>query len=188
MRRFVGSLAPEGQQSRLDDILSSALEAMGGYVRGVALNGVIIGVLTYAGMLVIGVDYALVLGLLAGVLEMVPVIGPIVAAVPMVAVALLHSPTQALVALIYVTVLQQAEANLLVPFIMRSQTKVSPLLVIVALVAGSAVGGVLGALVAIPLAAGLRVIVREAVAPAVRGWAGAPPKAPTGTGDERAGG
>jgi len=83
-------------------------------------------------------------------------------------VALLESPVQGLVALIFLFVLQQFESLVLRPNIMHTQTAVSPLLVILAIIAGSTLGGLLGVIVAIPLAAGLRIVVKEVIAPAVR--------------------
>ena len=141
---------------------------MGGYFRGALINGLIIGILTSLGMFVIGVNYALVLGLIAGTLEFIPVIGPIIGAVPMVLIALLQSPAKALIALVFAIALHQLESGILVPNIMRTQTSISPLLVLLALTAGLSIGGVFGALVAIPLTAALRVLIIELVFPAIR--------------------
>ena len=154
-------------------LLGGIGSAMGGYIRGAALNGLILGALFYLGLLVIGVPYALTLALLACVLEILPILGPIIAGAVMVAVALLQSPTMALIVLGFVITLQQLETHILVPNIMRSQTDVPPVFAVFALFAGGTVGGLLGALVAIPLAAALRVIALQVVAPAVRRRTGA---------------
>jgi putative heme transporter len=175
LSRFVLSLFPESQRHRANTVLNEMLQAMGGYVRGVALGGLAVGFITYIGLSIIGVQYALVLSLFAGLMEFAPVIGPIIAAMPMLAIALLASPAQFLAVLVFVIVLQQIESALLTPNIMKSQTEVSPLLVILALLAGHTVGGLMGALVAIPLAAAGRVLVTRVIAPAVRRWTGAEP-------------
>lgn len=172
-RQFALSLFPAGRRERVDDVLAEMSEAMGGYIRGVAINSFIVGVLTYIGLALIGVNFALVLAILAGVLEIIPFVGPAIAGIIIVAVALLQSPTTALITLVFVVILQQIESNILVPNIMRSQTEISPLLTILALVAGHSVGGLLGALVAIPLVAALRVFMHEVVTPAIRRWTGA---------------
>lgn len=119
-------------------------------------------------MRVIGVQYPLVLALISASSEPIPVIGPIIGAVPALAVALLDSPTQALIVLAFKVGLQQFEGQLLAPNIMRRQTDVPQLLVLFALLAGTAVGGLLGALVAIPLAGALKVVVMRIIAPALR--------------------
>lgn len=171
--RFALSLFPEEQRPRAGRVLDAMGQTMGGYVRATAINGVIIGVMTYVGLLVIGVEYMLVLAVLSGLGEFLPVIGPIVAATPAIAVALLDSPQQAVIVTIFFILLQQLESNLLVPFIMRSQAGVPPLLSLFALLGGSTLGGILGALIAIPIAGALRVLVVRVFAPAEREWSGA---------------
>ena len=173
LRNFILSLFPESHSIRLEFILNKMINEMGGYLRGAIINGLIIGGMTGLGLFVIGVNYALVLGLIAGTLEFIPVIGPIVGAVPMVGVALLQSPTKAIVALAYAILLHQVESNILVPNIMRTQTEISPLLVLLALSGGLTIGGIFGALIAIPLTAALRVVFVEQVFPAIRRRTGA---------------
>ena len=173
LRRFVLSLVPEQRHARVEAVLGEVGGSVGGYVRGQAIDALAVGVATYVGLLVIGIDYPLVLALIAGLAELVPVVGPIVSAVPAVAVALLDSPGQALVVLAFFVVLQQVESNILVPHTMDKQADVPPLLALVALFAGAGVGGLLGALVAIPLAGALKVLVLRVAAPALRQWSGA---------------
>lgn len=168
IRRFGLSLFPRPQRQRVWDVATEMLEAAGGFVRGLALNILIIGIVTYIGLSIIGVDYALVLGIISGLLEVIPVVGPLIAAVPAIAIALLDSPTTALITALFLFVVQQFEGNILTPNIMHSQANVSPLLVLIAVFAGSAVGGVVGTLVAIPLAAALRVFVVRVIVPAIR--------------------
>lgn len=168
LNHFVLSLFSDERRGRADEVLSSMGQAMGGYVRGIMIDAVIVAILTYVGLQLIGIRFALVLAILTGILEIIPFIGPIIAGAIMVLVALLQSATSALIVLIFVVVLQQIENHVLVPNIMRSQTDVSPLLVVIALFAGAAIGGLLGALVAVPLAAALRVFVREVLAPTIR--------------------
>lgn len=170
---FTLSLLPQTQRSYVQGVIHDMSKAMGGYVRGAFLSGVAVGLLTYLGLLLIEVPYPLVLALIAGVLEIVPILGPIVTGVLVIGVALTQSPEQALFALGFSIVLQQVEGNIIFPNLMSRETEMSPLLSIVAFLAGSAVGGLLGALVAIPLAAAGRVFVVEVVAPLVRRWSGA---------------
>lgn len=176
MQDFLLSLFPDDRRDRIHEVMTAMGQAMGGYFRGVVINGVIVGIITFIGLLIIGIDFALVYGALAGILELIPIAGPIVATIIIVGLTLLESPGQALAALIFMVVLQQVENNVLVPLIMRSQTEVSPLLTILAIFAGGAVGGLLGALIAIPIAAALRVLVREVIAPAIRRQTGAEPR------------
>lgn len=173
LQRFALSLFPEHRHHKTARVLETMGQAMGGYVRGAAINALVMGALAWIGLSLIGVDYALVLGVLTMLGEPVPIIGPIIVAVPVVAVAFLQSPSLALFALLLYFVLQQIEGQLLTPLIMRRQTDVPQTLVIFAVVAGGAIGGLLGVLVSIPLAAALRVFALEVVVPVVRRWTGA---------------
>jgi predicted PurR-regulated permease PerM len=175
MRRFALSLFPEERRDRVDHVLNSMAQAMGGFIRGAVITAIIIGTVTSIALSIIGIPFPLVLGMIAGVLELLPYVGPIIASIPMLILALLQSPTQALIVLVFFIILQQIESNILVPNIMKTQTEISPLMSIAAIVAGVSLGGLLGALVAIPIAAALRVFVREVAAPMVRRQTGAPP-------------
>ena len=172
LSRFVLSLFPAEHRQRTNAVLDAMGQTMGGYVRATAINGLIIAVMTYAGLFVIGVEYLLILAVLSGLGEFLPVVGPILAAIPAIAIALLDSPQQAIVVTVFFIALQQLESNLLVPFIMRQQADVPPLLSLFALISGSALGGVLGTLIAIPLAGALRILVLRVLAPAGREWSG----------------
>lgn len=175
IQAFILSLFPEERRERVNEVGVAMAQAMGGYFRAVVINGVIVGFLTFLGLLILGVDFALTFGAVAGILELIPFAGPIVATLIVFGLTLLQSPGLALATLVFMIVLQQVENNILVPFIMRSQTEISPLLTILALFAGGAIGGLLGALVAIPITAALRVLVREVLAPAIRRRTGAEP-------------
>jgi predicted PurR-regulated permease PerM len=135
----------------------------------------IIATLYFIGLTIFGIPFALALALFAGLMEFIPVIGPTLAAIPMVALALAESPTRALIVLAFVLAMQQFESNVIMPNVVRSQTEVSPLLALLSLFAGVSLGGLLGALVAIPLAAAARVFFVQVIAPGIRRWTGAAP-------------
>jgi predicted PurR-regulated permease PerM len=174
LHRFVISLFPEHRRPGAEDVLDSMGTAVGGYVRGTAIDAVIVAALVFAGLSIIGVEYALVLAILAGLGEFVPIVGPFVAGAPAVLIALLDSPVQALIVLAFYVVLQQIEANFLLPIIMNSQAHVPPLLVLFSIFVGGSLAGILGALIAIPFAGAARVFVLRVIAPAIRSWSGAP--------------
>jgi predicted PurR-regulated permease PerM len=138
------------------------------FLRGQLLLGVVIALVTTAGCIALGIQYAPVLGLLAGLLEVVPSIGPTIAAVPAILLALLQENTlfgmsnfwyAVLVAGMYI-VIQQLENNLIVPRIMGRSLNLHPVLVLIAVVVGGSLGGVLGILLAAPTLATMRVIGR----------------------------
>src|SRR4029078_4500868 len=105
--------------------------------------------------------YALVLAILAGLFEIVPLVGPWLGAIPAILVALTQDARSAFVVAVYILVIQLIEGNVLVPRVMERSVGISPLIVIVGILVGAALGGVPGALVAVPLAAALQVILRH---------------------------
>lgn len=181
LKRFFVSLFPSEQREEVSDITGKVGQAMGGYIRGVVIDGVIIGALMYIGLLLIGVNYALVLAVLGGLLELIPFVGPLITAIPITLTALLQSPTKALIAAAFLLALQQLEGHIITPNVLHSQTQISPLLVLVALFIGGSIGGLLGALLAVPLAAAARVLIVEVLAPALRNVTGADDKPPAET-------
>lgn len=170
---FAMSLFPEENRRRAANVLHDMGRTMGGYVRGTVIDGIIIAILAYIGLSVIGVQYVLVLAVIQGFGELIPVVGPVVAAVPSVLVALTDSFQQALIVAGFILVLQQFESYVLLPMIMRSQADVPPLLSLIAIASGAALGGLLGAIIAIPIAGALQIMVVRLAAPAERDWAGA---------------
>ena len=172
LRRFTLSLFPEEKRLWVDSVMDEMGATMGGYVRGTLIDGVIIGVLTYIGLMIIGVQYVLLLAILSGLGELIPVVGPILAAVPAIFVGFIESPQQAGIVLLFFLVLQQTESNLLVPLIMRNQADIPPLLSLIAVVTGAALGGFLTAILAIPIFGALRILIVRVVAPAERDWTG----------------
>lgn len=173
LRRFTLSLFPAGQRDHVAGVLREMSEAMGGYVRATVLDALIVAGITYLFLLLMGVKYPLVLAVVTFFGEFVPLIGPTIAEIPAVGLGLLLSPVKALVVLVFYVLLQQIDGNVILPLILRAQSNMSPLLITASVFAGAWVAGIIGALVAIPLAGALQVIVVRVAAPAVRRWSGA---------------
>jgi len=148
---------------------------MGGYVRGAVINAVIMGVLAWLGLSVIGVPFAVVLGALTMLGELVPILGSVIVGTIVTLIALTRSLQLALGAAALFTALVQIEGHLLTPNIMRRQTNVPQTLVLFAIVVGGGAGGLLGVIVSVPIAAAVRVLVLEVVAPWERRLARAEP-------------
>jgi predicted PurR-regulated permease PerM len=124
---------------------------LGGWVRAELLLMVIVGVMVYVGLVILGVNYALPLALLAGLLEVVPNIGPVISAVPAVVVGLAASPLTAIAVAALYFLVQQLENSLIVPQVMARKVGLRPLVVILALATGFELGQVAGAILAIPI-------------------------------------
>jgi predicted PurR-regulated permease PerM len=166
--RFASSLLPSAQGTRAAELWAEIARGLAGYVRGVAINMVAIGIVTGSAAALLGLPAPALLGLVAGLTEMVPIVGPLLGATPAVLLGFTVSPYHPiLVALVYLLI-QQLEAHTLVPLVMRHSAGLPALVVIVALATGAALGGVGGAIVAVPVAVAGRVIVLRLVAPWIR--------------------
>ncbi|MCG2767761.1 MAG: AI-2E family transporter [Anaerolineae bacterium] len=140
-------------QRIMDDVLGS-------YIRGQLLLCFFIGAFSVIGLLFLGVDFALLLGTIAGVFEVVPYVGPIIGAIPAVVVAFMQSPILGFWVMVLFIGIQQVENLLLVPRITGGSVRLSPALVMLVLVVGSGIGGIWGMLVAIPVTAVCRDVFR----------------------------
>ncbi len=132
-----------------------------GYVRGQLLVSALMGMMVFLGMLFLDVDYPLVLGLIAALTEAIPVVGPIIGAIPALLLAFLASPALALKVLIFYLVIHQLENNILVPHVMKHTLELHPVTVIISLLIGAHLSGVLGMIVAVPVAAILKVLYKH---------------------------
>lgn len=179
LERFWLSLAPAAQRPELLAIWREIEIRLGGYVRGELLLMTSIGVLASLGYLVIGLPYPLALGVLAGLVEFVPMVGPTLGALPAILVALSISPQAALLVLVYSIVIQFSENNILVPRLMGRSVGVSPITVILAVFAFTSLLGIAGAFLAIPLAAIVQVLMDHLVVHAGVGGAEEPDEGST---------
>jgi len=154
-------LFPYSDRPRVEDACHRIVTKVSAWLGGQLLLGLIIGTTAAIGLGVMGVPYSMVLALIAGIGEMIPIVGPLVAAIPAVLVALSVSPALALGVAIFFIVQQQFENHVLVPKVMERQVGVSAVVVIVALLIGGTILGIMGAILAVPTAAILQVVLQE---------------------------
>lgn len=136
-------------------------EKLGGWLRGQLLLMLIIAVASFIGLMALKIDYALPLAITAGFLEIVPIAGPIISAIPAVLVALASSPVLALAVVVLYFIIQQLENHLIVPGVMKRTVGLPPVITLVALMIGAKLAGISGALLAIPAVVVLQVILSE---------------------------
>lgn len=161
LKRLLRNLAPERYQASVVGVITRVQNKLADWMRAQMILSGAVAVLTYVGLLIIGMPYALVLGLLAGVLELVPYAGPVIAAVPAIFLALSISPLKAVLALGVYVLVQQSESHLLIPKINQKFIGINPIVSIMALLLGARLGGILGVLVAIPIAASITMLIEE---------------------------
>jgi predicted PurR-regulated permease PerM len=152
------SLLPEERQPRARKIGRDIYRTVGGYVAGNLAISVIAGVSTSVVLLALGVPYAFALGVVVGLLDLVPLAGATIAAVIVGTVAMLDSTTAGIVVIAFFIVYQQLENHVIQPLVYGRTVKLSPLAVLVAVLIGAELAGVIGALGAIPIAGAIQVI------------------------------
>ena len=154
-------LFPRGERHRASEVSGLAAAKISAWLGGQMMLGLIIGIMSAAGFFFMGVPYFFVLALIAGIGEMIPMVGPLLSAVPAVGVALTVSPGLALAVAGYCFALQLIENNFLVPKVMGQTVGLSAVTVIMALAIGSELLGFVGALLAVPTAAIIQVLFEE---------------------------
>lgn len=143
-------------------LVKNVMLQLGGWVRGQVFLMVIIGVVTYIGLLLLGVPYALPLAILAGLFEIVPNLGPTISAIPgIIAAFLLVNPVTGIFTVIFYVLVQQFENNFIVPQVMKGAVDVHPLTTIVLMLIGFQAMGVIGAIVVLPVYITLRTAMRQ---------------------------
>ncbi len=150
-----------GQEERVKNLFVKIEDKLGAWLRGQLLLSVIIGVLVYIGLIVLGIPYALPLALFAGILEVVPVIGPIVSALPAVGLAFTISPVLAGGVTAMYFIVQQLENHVIVPQVMKRAVGLNPLVVILAIAVGGRLLGVVGGILAVPITVVAQIIIAD---------------------------
>lgn len=158
---FFLSIFPSRYGNYISTRMEAVKEKIGNWLRGQLLLSLAAGVLTYIGLLVLNVDYALTLSVIAGILMVIPVMGRIFAWVFALPVVLNQSPLLALWVSIYYFILFQVENNFLVPYIMNKVVGLSPIIIIFAMLVGQQYLGILGLVISIPIATSAAIFVKD---------------------------
>jgi predicted PurR-regulated permease PerM len=161
LREMLLRLFPSQRRARVDAVARDITVKVSAWLGGQLLLGAIIGVSSAVGLWLLGIPFFYVLALISGVGELIPLVGPILSAIPALAVAATISVQKVVLVLIFFVVQQQLENHVLVPKIMSRQVGVSAVTVIVSLLIGGKLLGILGALLAVPTVAILLVVLGE---------------------------
>lgn len=153
IENFLRLVVPLRYEPYLVDLWQRSQRKLGRWFRAQLLLGAIVGILIFFGLTILGVPNALFFAFLAGVFEIIPIVGPILAAVPAVGVALLTQPLLGAFTVALYIVVQQMESHVIVPVVMRKTIGLSPLIVVLALLVGVKIGGIFGILLSVPITA-----------------------------------
>jgi len=156
-------LISQDRRESISELVSAMEEKLGYYIAGQSVLCLVIGFMALLAYLLIGLPNALVLALLAGVLEAVPMVGPLLGAIPAALVAISIGPDKLIWVIVATVVIQQLENNLLVPRVMRKAVGVNPFVTLLAIFAFSSFFGIAGALMAIPMAAIIQLVLNRFV-------------------------
>jgi predicted PurR-regulated permease PerM len=149
---FLGSVVPEKYESYALNLWKRAEIKVGLWFQGQLLLGLIMGLLVYVGLSLMNIKFALILGFLAAILEIVPMVGPVLAAIPAILLAFLQSPALGLWVIVFYVVVQQLENHLLVPVVLGKTIGLNPVVVIIALLIGKQLAGIPGMILSVPVA------------------------------------
>jgi predicted PurR-regulated permease PerM len=157
VERFYG-LLPEDKQPRWRKVGLDIYRTVGGYVTGNLLISLIAGVSTTIVLLILGVPYSVALGLVVGILDLIPLAGATLAAIIVATVGFLHSIVAGIIVIAFFVVYQQIENHLLQPVVYGRTVQLSPLAVLISVLIGAELAGIIGALAAIPVAGAIQVV------------------------------
>lgn len=151
IENFLRIIMPVQHEKYIIGLWLRARAKIGRWLQGQILLGLLVGVLTFLGLTILGIEYALTFALLAGIFELLPVFGPILSSIPPIMIALVQSPILALKVVILYIIIQQFENHLIYPLVVRKIVGIPPVLTILALIIGAKLAGFLGMLLAVPI-------------------------------------
>lgn len=146
----LGFFFGEDKKKELSNVIETLETRLGGWARGQIVLMISVGIVTYIGLALLGVPYAFPLAMLAGILEIVPFLGPIIAAIPSLIIGFGISPAMGIGTVIVAFLVQQVENYVLVPKIMEKSVGVSPIITLIALAIGARLAGVVGMIISVP--------------------------------------
>jgi len=159
---FLRVVTPIGQEKYVIDLWERSQTKIGFWMQGQLLLGLLIGVLVYLGLTILGIKYAFLFALLAATMELIPLFGPVIAAVPAIIIGFVDGgATLGLIVIGFYIIIQQFENHLIYPLVVKKVVGVPPLLVILALIIGAKLAGFLGIILSVPIAAALMEYVHD---------------------------
>ncbi|MDO8551287.1 MAG: AI-2E family transporter [bacterium] len=161
LKHYLTLLFGQGKEAQAEDFINKIERQLGGWVRGELILMTLIGILTYIGLRILGIDFALPLALLAGLLEVVPNFGPIISAIPAVLIGFTISPIIGFSVIALYFLIHQFEGALIVPKVMQRAVGVNPVILILSIAAGVELAGTVGAILSVPSVLIIKVILEQ---------------------------
>ncbi len=153
IENLLRGITPKKHETYVLNLWARAQKKMGHWFQGQLFLALIVGILVYVGLSILHIRFAFLLAILAGILELVPYIGPVISAVPAVILAFFQAPILAVWIVVMYVLVQQLENYILVPLVVRKAIGVNPVVIIIALLIGGKLLGIIGVILAVPIAA-----------------------------------
>lgn len=153
IENFLRIVTPKEKEAYILDLWSRSRRKIGRWLQGQILLGLLVGVLVFLGLTILQVRHALLLAVLSAIFELIPVFGPVMAAIPAVAIAFIQKPILGLLVLAFYVIVQQFENHLIYPLVVKKTVGVNSILAILSLVIGGKIAGFFGFILAVPIAA-----------------------------------
>lgn len=150
---------PEKQRDNIKGLLEQLNKTLSDYISGQAIECLFVGTFTFLGYLLIGVDYAFLFGVIAGLTNLIPYLGPYLGLAPALIYTFFNSPTQALLCIVVVLIVQQVDGNVIYPNVIEKSLNIHPLTIILILLVAGNLAGILGVFLGVPVYAILRTLV-----------------------------
>lgn len=158
---FIKSILPKKSENYVIHVINKIKKKMGSWVRGQLILSIIIGVTTYICLILVDFKYALIVAMIAGLFEMIPIIGFWISFIIAVLLGFLQDPFIGIAVIIVFFIIQTIESQIFVPFIMKHSVGLSPVVIILAMLAGAQLFGIAGIILAIPVTASLSILLDE---------------------------
>ena len=159
---FIRSLIPSRYEETFLKVWERSERKIGRWVQGQLLLALIVGIAVYVGLSLMGIKFALILGIIAMIFELVPIVGPVLSAVPAIILAFIQGPALGLWVILFYVMVQQIENHVLVPLVLGKTLGLNPVVVIIALLIGAKLAGILGIILSVPVSVIIMEILEEA--------------------------
>ncbi|WP_152654716.1 AI-2E family transporter [Oceanobacillus sp. CFH 90083] len=161
IKSFLFRFIPHEYRDETGSICREISKGLGGYIRGQIIISAAVGIISTLCWMWLGLPYALLLGIILAIVNIIPYFGPIIGAIPVVTVAYMVQPEKALFVIVIIFVMQLIESNLLSPYIMGKTVKIHPIGIIFALLLGGQLAGVIGMIISVPVFTMLKVLIQQ---------------------------
>ncbi|MBU1164931.1 AI-2E family transporter [Patescibacteria group bacterium] len=161
IKKIFKSIAPANYYPYLSSLFVRMQKKIGDWLRAELILMISIAIFSFVGFKIFGIKYALVLAIIAGLFEIIPYVGPVLAAIPAVFLSFVDSPWKAVAIIIWFVIMQQVENHILVPKVMQKTVGLNPVVIIVVLLIGARLFGVVGMILSVPVATAISLIIKD---------------------------